>query len=106
MTLKRRLDVDAVVKSNHKKGSGSEGSDLWKKCDEKGHCARDCRRPREGAEKGTKAMMAREQEKAKILSRNSIANAGTVESTVTGLKLVGRHVQRHQKRRVKEVQER
>ena len=43
--------------------------------------------------------------KAKILSRNSIATAGTVESTVTGLKLVGRHVQRHQKRRVKEVQE-
>ena len=52
--------------------------------------------------KERKAMMAREQLKAKILSRNSMAN---VESTVTGLKLVGRHVQRNQQRRVKEVQE-
>ena len=36
MTLKRRLDVDSVVKGNHKKGSGSEGSegsDLCKKYD-------------------------------------------------------------------------
>ena len=41
MTLERRLDVDAVVKGTHSKGSGSEGSDLCKKCDKKFHCARD-----------------------------------------------------------------
>ena len=46
--------------------------------------------------KERKAMMAREQVQAKILSRNSMA---TVESTVTRLKLVGRHVQRNQQRR-------
>ena len=66
-----------------------------------------CKRPQEDQEKEQrkerKAMVAREQEKAKILSRKSMA---TAESAVTGLKLVGRHVQRHQQRRVKEVQER
>ena len=42
------------MKGNHSKGSGSKGTDLCKKCDWPGHCARDCRGPREGAEKGTK----------------------------------------------------
>ena len=54
--------------------------------------------------KEREAMMARKQVKAKILSTNSMATVETVESTVTGLKLVGRHVQRHKQRRVKEVQ--
>ena len=102
MTLKRRRDVDTLVKGNHKKGSGAKGTDLCKKCDWKGQCARDCNQEKE-QRKERKVKMAREQVKAKILSRNSMA---TVESTVAGLKLVGRHVQRHQQRRVKEVQER
>ena len=32
-----------------------------------------------------------------------MATVETVESTITGLELVGRHVQRHQQRRVKDV---
>ena len=100
MTLERRLDVDAVVKGTHKKGSGSEGPLVQEVRLERPLC----KRPQEKEQrKERKAMMAREQEKAKILSRKSMS---TAESTVTGLKLVGRHVQRHQQRRVKEVQER
>ena len=66
-----------------------KGADLCKKCDKKGQCARDRR-----------AMMAREQVKAKVPSINLMATLEIVESTVT------EHVQRNQQRRVKEVQER
>ena len=48
-------------------------------------------------------MMAREEEKTKVPSINLMATFEIVESTVTELKLVGRHVQRNQQRRVKEV---
>ena len=47
MTLKRRRDVHAFVKGNHKKGSGPKGTDLCKKCDWKGQCARDCNQEKE-----------------------------------------------------------
>ena len=48
-------------------------------------------------------MMAREEEKTKVPSINLMATLAIVESTVTGVKLVGRHVQRNQQRRVKDV---
>ena len=107
MTLKRRRDVDAFVT-----GATTAKDQVPKVLT----CARSATRKaivQEIAEdqekeqgKERKVMMAREQVKAKVLSRNTMATVETVESTVTGLELVGQHFQRSQQRRVKEVEER
>ena len=75
-TLKRKRDVDAVVKGNHSKGSGSKGTDLCKKCEKKCHCARDRRGPREGAEKGTKGEDGKKTGKGKGVLKKFDGNCG------------------------------
>ena len=105
MTLKRRRDVDAFVKGNHRKGSGSQGTDLCKKCDQKGHRARDRRGGREEAVKGTKGDDGKRTGKGKRSVKSFDGNCGKLwKVMVAGLKFVGQHVQRNQQGRVKKVQ--
>ena len=100
-----RRDVDAFVKGQHSKESGSKGTDARKNCAENGHLTGDCRgHEGGGAEKGTKGNDVKENKQIQMCCKiNSMATVVTVECKDTVLKHAGRQVQRNHQGKAREA---